>query len=130
MPDITIRSLKGKTAFDTLFRQGKRFKCTEVHLVVRFGNRAEELPLINVGVVVRKKIARTAVLRNRIKRLVRESLYGVAKTSPELLAGIDSMALLWNTTPEHPKKIHLQDVEKAVGVVMLQAHEFCKKRFR
>ncbi|MBL7974752.1 MAG: ribonuclease P protein component [Candidatus Kapabacteria bacterium] len=130
MPDYKIRPLKGKAAFDSVFKGGKRFKNDSMHAVVRF-DKEQQLPAVVLcGIVVRKKIAKTAVLRNRIKRLARESLFAVAKTQPELIAHIESMVVLWNTTPEHPRKIELEDVQAVVTDALQKAQEFYHNRLR
>ena len=64
--------LKSRKKIEELFLTGQRFVQFPVRVTFRF-NRAEEEPLIQVGVTASKKYFRKAVDRNRIKRLLREA---------------------------------------------------------
>ena len=63
--------LKSKKLIDQLFLEGKNVKSYPLKLVyVPFKNSEE--PELKTGVSVPKKLVKTAVKRNRIKRLMRE----------------------------------------------------------
>lgn len=63
--------LKGKKLIDQLFSEGRVIKSYPLKLVYIPVNTSEETGL-KTGVSVPKKLVRTAVKRNRIKRLMRE----------------------------------------------------------
>lgn len=64
--------LKSRKLFDQLFAEGKGIKTGNVKLIYLKTKLPEEV-LFQVGVAVPKKNFKSAVKRNRIKRLLRES---------------------------------------------------------
>ncbi|MBT8296323.1 MAG: ribonuclease P protein component [Gramella sp.] len=63
--------LKSKKLIDSLFVEGKSIKSFPLKLVyISFDNTEE--PELKTGVSVPKKLVKTAVKRNRIKRMMRE----------------------------------------------------------
>ncbi|SDS37127.1 ribonuclease P protein component [Gramella sp. MAR_2010_147] len=65
------QKLKSKKLIDQLFAEGKHLKSYPLKLVyVPIGN--SENPELKTGVSVPKKLVKTAVKRNRIKRMMRE----------------------------------------------------------
>jgi len=63
--------LKSKKLIDLLFSEGKNIKSYPLKLVYIPVNNTED-PELKTGVSVPKKLVKTAVKRNRIKRLMRE----------------------------------------------------------
>ncbi len=63
--------LKSKKLIDRLFMEGKNIKSYPLKLVYIPVDNSEN-PELKTGVSVPKKLVRTAVKRNRIKRLMRE----------------------------------------------------------
>jgi len=63
--------LKSKKLIDLLFLEGKNIKSYPLKLVYIPVNNTED-PELKTGVSVPKKLVKTAVKRNRIKRLMRE----------------------------------------------------------
>ena len=63
--------LKSKKLIDKLFAEGKSIKSFPLKLVYISFDNAEE-PELKTGVSVPKKLVKTAVKRNRIKRMMRE----------------------------------------------------------
>lgn len=61
--------LTSKAAFDRVFADGRR-SADRYFTVLSVGN---ELPHARLGLAVSRKVASRAVVRNRIRRLVRES---------------------------------------------------------
>lgn len=64
--------------FSTIFRTGKRIHSPELTLIVV---QTKE-PISRFGFVVSKKTAKRAVDRNRIKRILRESIHHLLPTIP------------------------------------------------
>ncbi|MEM9648869.1 MAG: ribonuclease P protein component [Bacteroidota bacterium] len=63
--------LKGKVAFEELFSQGKSISSFPMKLIYLKTDVPQDVPF-KVGVVTPKKKFKSAVKRNRIKRLLRE----------------------------------------------------------
>ncbi len=107
-----LQPVKGKKTFDRIFKTGQRFYHDEASAVICFNRESKEIPLINYAVIVRKKVAKKAVVRNRIKRLMRESLKHIFFESADLkfINSFEYVVIGWNSAPEHPMLIHLKDV--------------------
>lgn len=75
--------------FQTVFKQA-RFKVSSQHLLVLAVEN--HLPFPRLGLVIAKKNIATAVQRNRVKRLLRESF----RQNQHLLAGLDIVILARN----------------------------------
>ena len=75
MPDFTFpkkEKLKSKRLIDQLFAEGKSVSSHPIKLIYLKAALPQDVP-IQAGVAVSKKRFKSAVKRNRIKRLLRES---------------------------------------------------------
>lgn len=128
---MRLQPLKGYDAFGNVFRTGRRFsngKATAM-IVFRPAVSASELctgatpeqQIVYFGVTARKR-TRPAVLRNRIKRLVRESLRQIAsehdRTEPSPFREI---VVIWNAVPPRSSLLGLETVLAAVRDVLERA---------
>ncbi len=59
--------------YDRVFKRSKKIHNTHFILLVHYTTHSEEKQQHRLGLIVSKKVDKTAVGRNRIKRLVRES---------------------------------------------------------
>lgn len=66
----SVLSLNRASEFDTVFKQAKHRVSSAEFLVLALPNSLE---FSRLGMVVSKRVARTSVNRNRIRRLIRES---------------------------------------------------------
>ena len=79
-----------------------------------------------MGVTISKRIAKKAVVRNRIKRLLRES---IRKSVKEILLETNNtivfktIIISWRKAPQRPKEISLDDVYPAVKKIIQMAIE-------
>ncbi|MBI5325497.1 MAG: ribonuclease P protein component [Ignavibacteriae bacterium] len=107
-----LQPVKGKKTFDRIFANGQRFYYAEASAVICFRQKVNDNPVINYAVIARKKVAKKAVIRNRIKRLLRESLRKIFLETDDVNFNnsFEYIVIGWNTAPEHPKLIHLKDV--------------------
>jgi ribonuclease P protein component len=146
MPVHDLSPIKGKKNFERLFRTGKRFFQDSASAIVVFkaiqernelsGNDSDGTSLesqavrialkLNYAVVVSKKTAKKAVVRNRIKRLMRESIRVVAHESAFLnaLSSIDSIVLMWRHAPKMPSQIGLNYVLPQVQALFASIHKY------
>lgn len=119
--------IKRKKLFDFLFANGKRFSLGSLRAVI-YPLHWKEQPskaTINYAVYVPKKNARKAVVRNRIKRLLRVALRKVATEDlPERFWVIQYIWLGWLTAPSRPCEISLWDVYPSVKNILSKAVDY------
>lgn len=117
---LPIRPLKGYNCFAKVFENGKKFYVENLLLVtVSKDNeliiKKSNLPNIcYFGVGSSKKINKKAVVRNRIKRLLRESLRQLFMEKEIDISQLKYCVLLYNKKVIHPKLIRLTDVKPLV----------------
>lgn len=130
MPSFIIKSLKGKKHFEQAFKQCK--KVSKNNIVVFFrkrkllkteiddiGNTQNEATklIVHFAVLIGKKSAKKAVTRNRIKRIMRESLRHAAKSGNYtfLYENIDFIAIAWRgKVTTHPKQIRYCQISSQI----------------
>lgn len=130
-----LKPLKGHNAFGSHFPGGKRFFGDDMMLSLRLGNSGNtqsETKILYFGVSAKKKSCPKAVVRNRIKRLLRELMRQIASgespaISPEILLRWESVLLIWNKRIEKPGLIEFQDVYKAAKPLFDQAIRYTNK---
>lgn len=107
---MTVHGIVGRKQFLTALR-GKRLAAADCLLTIRFGpTPAKQLSL---GIVVRKKTAKKAAIRNRIRRLVRECVRLWAKEHVQEIehSRLQSLIVGWLSAPKHPALIRLADIQ-------------------
>jgi ribonuclease P protein component len=114
MSEIILRPLKGKLAIADLFNNGRRIHSDSSMAFVKLRNSVtpDETVIVSYVVSISKRTAKKAIIRNRIKRLLRESLR-LSAMEPALvdkISRLESIILLWRKAPEHHKLIHLKDI--------------------
>lgn len=107
-------------------RFGRRFHSPECMITVRRSSQPTDI--VFYGLIVRKKLARTSVMRNRIKRLLRQSIRAWYAAPPEGAEYIQSIILGWNNIPPHPMQIALKDVEPLVARLLNEAVAYFNKK--
>lgn len=127
-----LQPLKGYDAFGTVFRTGQRFSSGSATAMVVFSGGVQqdatgietegEQQIVYFGVTARKR-TRPAVLRNRIKRLLRESVRLVALEYQQVDKPLPFRAfvIIWNAVPACPSLLHLRIVLPAVRILMEKA---------
>lgn len=144
MAKLRIVPLKGHEAFPKVFKKSRKFTEKDAVLYAEFdypedNGKNETQPedsfkTISVGVTIRKKNARSAVMRNRIKRLLRVALRNVLKewSSTGNQVPFKALIAVWQTVPEHPMHLRLEHVEPVIQRLLVQAasraaEDFLKK---
>jgi len=127
MPRTKLQPLKGKKKFDELFKESKKFKVKDSLALIKFkDDEFYDNPglfrIIFYAVIISKKIAKKAVVRNRVKRLLRESLRQLLKENEKLFDKIQCVIVIWRWAPKRPKLIHLKDVKPVVGEMLNKAN--------
>ncbi|MBU3678523.1 MAG: ribonuclease P protein component [Candidatus Kapabacteria bacterium] len=112
------RPLKGFGAFEETLRSGRRVTAGPLSLTaVTMAGSDEESASVMVGVTIAKRIAPRAVVRNRVKRLLREGVRRqVAERGDQLQARrISRLILNWRQAPTSVMRLHLADVETYIA---------------
>lgn len=114
---MDCRPLKGFGAFEETLRSGRRVTSGPLSLTAALV-RDPQAPFdaIRYGVGIPKRIAPRAVSRNRVKRLLRESVRRhVCSRADEIgSSGYDRLVFLWRQAPASPMLLRLSDVEPHV----------------
>ncbi len=121
---IQLKSIKGFGSFNQIYQIGKKFYANSASAVVVFKHDiCNESHIIFYGVAVSKKIAKKAVIRNRIKRLLRESLRIIVKEDySNTFACIDKIILTYHAAPTHQQLINLQEILPVIKNILEQAN--------
>lgn len=138
-----LTSIKNEDVFKDIFRASARFRSGALQSLIRYPKfglipsgidtdteTSLTKPILEFGIVVRKKIIRKAVLRNRVKRLLRESLRSIAQSSPELLANITMIVMTWNVSPDSIKAISQSETELHLRTTLADAQRFYERKRR
>jgi len=119
-----IKPLKGKKHFSDVYKQGISFYDKPLKAIVCFKARpcfeieSDDDEAVYLGVAVSKRTAKKAVVRNRIKRLLRESIrHVVSERGDQSILDLQSIILLWYYAPAKPAMITLKDVLPVVKKV-------------
>lgn len=127
MSGISLKPLKGRKHFAEAFKEGERqFNESAIFIITKRKSIQPELANIPIeyGLIVPKKTAKKAVVRNRIKRLLRESLRIYFSESDNAKVYIEKLIIIWRTAPKKPSLIALDRVLKVVKVAL---KEYCGK---
>jgi len=120
---MLIRPLKGHGAFEAVLRNGRRFTSGAATVTVIQTQDGTSANSLEVGVMVGKRYAAKAVVRTRIRRLLRVSIRRViAQHEAQVSSKNISVVLLgWRQGRSRPCDIHLSDVYPHVERAMLSA---------
>ncbi len=138
---MNIAPLKGKTAFASTMRSGKRFTGQLITGIVKFRSQSEsvdrttvesDILRITLGVSIRKKTAKKATVRNRAKRLLRQSVRMIIREFAD--AGyfadgnpFDRVILFCNSAPATASQMHIADILSDVRAVLQSAFDYSQK---
>ena len=130
---VHLQSIKGTKDFKLIYNTGKRFRSDYVGAIIIFNNQLNNKKSINTNdtadneytlkyaVIVGKRNVSKAVMRNRLKRLLRESIRILSKEFDSLMLRIDKIILSYNTALVHSRQIKLQEIMPAVEDILKQA---------
>ncbi len=132
---MNIKTVKGRIQVTSAFKKGKRFSLPEAMVSVRPRFCAQEYDApknsensLFIVCSVKKKIAPHAVIRNRIKRLVKESVRQYVRTHTDNdnnnISVLLTLAFNWNIAPKRPLDIALKDLYPIVQQLLDNACEY------
>jgi len=126
---VNIQSLKGHNCFNEVFQTGKKFYAKNLFSVVLYHTKLPSAPIIHYGVTISKRLEKKAAVRNRIKRLLRESIRLLIKElKPSSLLNIDRIIFAYQKKLDPTKQITLNEVMPAVRHILEQANLFIIKK--
>lgn len=109
MPKFRLATIKKQKRFQEVFTNGKKFSTSNLFIVIDDFSSTDN-NMIEYAVIVSKKVSKRAVVRNRVKRLLRECL----RHYVHLLLGdrmqVKAILLYWRMPVRHAKMIRLSDV--------------------
>lgn len=108
MPSIRLATIKKQKRFQEVFANGKKFSTSNLFVVIECKELCS-LPL-EYAVVASKKVSKHAVVRNRVKRLLREVLRHYVHLLLAENVHISAIILFWRTPVAKPSLIRLTDV--------------------
>jgi len=124
-----ITPLKGWQAFGETFEKGKKFRSRFILMSVIFSSTFENIRgfeeesenetnkmVTQFGVGISKRVAKSAFVRNRVRRLLRESLYSLARENK--LAGIDKIIVFCLIAPKYPMGLKMADVKEEISYLL------------
>ena len=126
---MVVRPLKGQDAFNNVMRSGRRTTSGPLSLSAMSNRELIPIHVLSFGVTIGKKTAKRAVMRNRVKRLLRESIRQVIPSRSLQLstAGIHTVVLVWRSAPTAPKLLRLIDVKPHVEAALDHVISVCSK---
>ena len=133
-----LKPIKGNNTFMEIFRRSKKLSVPSAYCYVVFDYRKTSVTpppnnfKLNYAVIVKKKVIRKAVCRNRAKRMLRESIRSYIKRveNPEFLYLIKNIVFYWGKPLERPGLLQLQEVAAAVEELFSKAEGFYKNKVK
>jgi len=129
MATAKLVAIKGKAKFDELFKNGIKFRNRDCNSLIKFVTDAKEfnpndIRVIFYAVAISKKTAKKAVIRNRIKRLLRESLRQLLKEEITLFESISHIIVIWRWAPSSTGLISLSEVKQSVKNILSNSQSY------
>ena len=128
---VYCKSIKGYNNFSDTFKIGLKIKIKNIFSSIVFNknNVNAENHTIYYGVTISKKLIKRAIIRNKVKRLLRESIRLLLKEFEITdLIFLDRVILSWQIVVNHPKEISLNDVMPSVKLIFERALNIYKKK--
>lgn len=121
--DITLFSKMRKSEFDLVYSKGQNILSEKKTIVARFllSSSEEKTGIIKIGISISAKAGKS-VWRNRLRRLVRSSLWLEKESLTRLKNSIDSDLLIvfspYQINQYNRKKIESLEVQNAVNTII------------
>lgn len=126
---MNMHALKGRAQITSAFRRGRKFACESIVVHCRSNQQAEEDDAPKGGdkdlfviCAVRKKQVPLAVTRNRIKRIVRESVRAFMQENPNL--PFMTLAFVWQLPMKHHSEAKTENINPQVHAILHQAMQY------
>jgi len=114
----TIKPLKGYKIFNRVFNDSYKYKSSKLLLVVKFDEDSSDD--LFLGVSTSKRNSKKAVCRNRVKRLLRESIREINKETGSLIY-FKNIILIWQVPLDKPSLLNYNEVLNEVKGLLSRA---------
>lgn len=134
MSNNNTKSLKGYNAFSKVITKGKKIKTNELTSYYIFNDdklnfiKSSSQDFVYFGVTSSKKINKKAVLRNRIKRLLRVAARQIIMNNFEKYSVIKYAVFIFNKKIPYINFINLSDIKPLVELSLNRAIEYKLKK--
>ncbi len=116
----SIVPLKGWQVFSKTFDKGLKLRSKYILMSVVFSSLKNTDQKIYFGVGISKKVAKKAVVRTRVRRLLRESLFNLEAEGR--LAGIDKIIIFCLVAPKYRMGLKMADVKDEISYLLGKAN--------
>lgn len=122
---MILQPLKGHGSFERILKTGRR--TTSGPLSLTLGVGSAETDTIQVGVTVPRRNVSSAVIRNRIKRLLRVAINQTVQEQDCRcrMRGVNVIVAIWRSAPPVASLIRLRDVYPTVYATLKRALDAC-----
>jgi ribonuclease P protein component len=121
------RIIKSKKTFADLFQTGKKVSSELLHGIYLTKNTLTDLQF-NYAVAVSKKISKKAVIRNRLKRLLRENIRGYLNKQENYLLKLEYIVLIWRKPVKTRFDVSFEEVKKNIEKIFKDLEEKLDKK--
>lgn len=131
MQKFILKSIKGKNAFRKVFESGQSFYSGSAKAVICFRDANDDsganLREVFYAAMISKRSAKKAPVRNRVKRLQRESLRQIFNSEDNYRDIFSYIVIMRNKAPLHPAFIKLDEVKNEIEVILKKAEKYYTK---
>lgn len=122
---MLLQPLKGHGAFERTLKTGRRTTGGALSLTLGVGSL--ETDTIHVGVSVPRRTVSSAVIRNRIKRLLRVAINKTVQEQDGRCRkrGVNTIVAIWRAAPRSASLIRMRDVYPTVDATLKRALDAC-----
>lgn len=121
----SLAPLKGHNSYKVVIQEGCKVRTRNF---IGFFVLGENVTKSNFGISVPKRNAKKAVVRNRTKRLVRESLIHLVQNDVDKVLAFERFIIIrTEKLPPHPKLIRLNQIEPEIIKLFERALEAVNK---
>ncbi len=126
---LHLKALKGYQSINDGYKHGIKFQSSYATANIVFKEKkadkispeTKQHSIIYFAVIIGKKISKKAVIRNRIKRLMRESLKQLSQKFYEDITCIEQIIISYHFAPKHQQLIKLKNIMPAIEDILMQA---------
>lgn len=122
--DYVLKPVKGYNVFSDIYLNSVKFHTKNAMLSVTFSKSFSYET--NFGVTISKKKAAKAVIRNRVKRLLRESIIKIIRDTDIFQYGFffEIFIIVWKEKVYNPKDIDLKTVFPEIRELFNKANKY------